>query len=298
MLRELPSVMAIEAVAMPSSGQLHEGVAVWFRRALICALLVWLYWSVVPAMVVDWWTEEGYSYGFLIPPIAAYLAWIRRHAIAQEADVRDSRGVYVVFLGCLVYLLGILSLEYFLSRISLVIILTGLIWTLWGMPRLKLLAFPLLLLATMVPLPTIVYYQLTTPLQLLASSVATTIMQSCGVAVYRDGNVLQLATTSLGVAEACSGLRSASALAVSALFVGYLECRRLRNRVAVLLLALPLSVALNVLRVTGTALLAEGNPDMATGFYHLFTGWLVYITGFAALFLLARVVNVLIGDSV
>ena len=223
--------------------------------------------------------------------LAGYIAWTRRSAMEIIPSHPDSRGLFLLVIGCLSYLMGAWALEYFLSRVSLVIVAAGLVWTLYGWARLKLFLFPLTLLLTMVPLPTIVFYQLTTPLQLLASSAAAAIAQGLGIALYRDGNVLQLVNVTLGVAEACSGLHSAASLAVSALLVGYMECRLLRNRVMIVLLALPVSIGLNVLRVTGTALLAEWNPDMARGFYHLFSGWLVFVAGFGTLYLLARALN-------
>jgi exosortase len=293
MLSDLP--IATQVAPNLESVQVHR-LAVLAGLALLTLLLAAMYLPVIPDLVMDWWTDEGYSFGFLIPPLAGYIVWSRREAIRRVPARPDSRGLLLLAAGCLTYLLGAWGLEYFLSRISLVIVAAGLIWSLTGLARLKLMVFPLVVLVTMVPLPMIVYYQLTTPLQLLASSVAATIAQSLGVALYRDGNILQLATTPLGVAEACSGLHSAASLAVSALLVGYMECRLARNRVAIFLLAVPVAVGLNVLRVTGTALLAEWNPDLAMGFYHLFAGWLVFVAGFGILYLLARALNFVSGE--
>src|SRR5258708_2395493 len=142
--------MATQVVDKLDSTQLGDLVDYW-PGALLTGLLIGLYWSTVPGMVVDWWTYDGYSYGFLIPPLAAYLAWTRREQVRRQPAVRDSRGLLLLGAGCLIYLLGELGVEYFLSRISLVIVLSGLIWTLWGFPRLKALRFPLVLLASMVP---------------------------------------------------------------------------------------------------------------------------------------------------
>jgi exosortase len=136
----------------------------------------------------------------------------------------------------------------------------------------------------MVPLPVIVYNQLAEPLQLFASAVSTKLAEFFGVSVYTEGNVIQLATATLGVEEACSGLRSLAALIVMALLLGFVVCRRLLSRVLLLAPAFPIAVFVNVLRVAGTAILADRNPDLAMGFYHLFSGWLIFLLGIALVF--------------
>ena len=192
------------------------------------------------------------------------------------------------------FLLGKLASEFFLMRFSFVVVLAALVWTFWGLPRLRTLAFPFLLLASMVPLPVTVYNSLAAPLQLLASDLATRIAQALGISVFRDGNVIQLAGTSLGVAEACSGLNSLSALIVGSLLLGYLFCSRTISRVLLCLAAIPLAICVNILRVAGTALLADYNQIFALGFYHSFSGWLVFVAGFGFLYLLARVLQMLL----
>jgi exosortase len=190
-----------------------------------------------------------------------------------------------------VFLVGELGAEFFLTRLSLVIILAGLIATFWGFPRLKKLMFPMLLLVTMIPLPALVWNALATPLQLFASDMAANLAQWLGVAVYRDGNIIHLAGLSLGVAEACSGLHSLSALTIAALLLGFLQCSTLWMRIALVVLAIPLAVAVNVVRVTGTAILADHWEAVAFGFYHSFSGWLVFLMGLCALWLIARVLH-------
>jgi exosortase len=165
------------------------------------------------------------------------------------------------------------------------------------MARLRTRAFPFLLLATMVPLPGIVYNALAAPLQLFASDIATRLAQLLGVTVYRDGNIIQLAYTSLGVVEACSGLNSLSALIIASLLLGYLICWRLLTRIFLLALSIPLAIAVNVLRVTGTAVLADYNQEFAMGFYHSFSGWLVFLVGFGALYVFARAIRFVLESN-
>jgi exosortase len=146
----------------------------------------------------------------------------------------------------------------------------------------------------MVPLPALVYNSLAVPLQLLASDYAAHIAQSLGVSVFRDGNVLQLANTTLGVAEACSGLNSLSALIVGSLLFGYLLCTSLLSRAVLFSLAAPLAVAVNIARVAGTAVLADYNQDLAMGFYHSFSGWLVFVFGSVLLYISARILHTIV----
>jgi exosortase len=257
----------------------------WVQIGVLGGLLAALYYSVVPAMVAIWWNDPGYSHGLLIPPLALYFAWTRREEVLSQPAVSDGRGLWLTAAACLVYLLGKLGAEFFLMRVSMVLLLGGLVWTFWGARRLRTLAFPLVLLLTMVPLPAVLYNRLAAPLQLFASGVATWALQGIGIPVFQDGNIIHLSNASLGVAEACSGLRSISSLSVLALVLGYLLNARLGARATLFLLAIPTAIAVNVLRIVGTALVAERNLELAEGFYHSFSGWLVFLVGFGGLYL-------------
>jgi exosortase len=251
--------------------------------AAVVGLLSLLYWRVLPDMAVDWWTDEGNSHGLLIVPLVLYIVWRQWGSILTVPAAVDLRGLCLTLAACGVYAVGRMGAEFFLTRISFVVLLAGLTWTFWGYGRLRRLAFPILLLATMVPLPTIVFNQLAAPLQLLASRVATETAQLLGVAVYREGNIIHLAETTLGVAEACSGLRSISSLVIGALLLGYLDLDRVWARVVLFALAIPAAILTNVIRVAGTALLSDRNPELGTGFYHTFSGWLVFLVGLGIL---------------
>jgi exosortase len=222
----------------------------------------------------------------LIPPMSVYVAWLRKKITLAAPVSPDSRGLLLIGTACLLYILGKFGAEFFLPRFSFVVLLAGLTWTFWGLPRLKTLSFPLILLATMVPLPVIVYNALAAPLQLLASDAATRIAQAMGVSIYRDGNVITLANLSLGVAEACSGLNSLSSLMVGSILLGFLKLRRPSTRLTLFVLSIPLAIGVNIVRVTGTAIIADYTREIAEGFYHAFSGWLVFLLGFGAQYLL------------
>jgi len=273
---------------LPKAKELTSGRSLgawfWLQLAVLLALIAVLYAWVLADMAADWWTEPSLSQGLLIPPLTLYIVWTRRHLTFAQPAATDNRGLWLVACACLLYMLGKLGAEFFLPRISFVILLAGLVWTFWGYLRLRTLAFPFLLLATMVPLPVLLYNSIAAPLQLFASDVATSLAQMFGVAVYRDGNVIHLAHISLGVEEACSGLNSLSALMVASLLLGFLVCQNVAARVILFALSIPLSIAVNVLRVTGTAIIADYHEEFALGFYHSFSGWLVFLGGFAILY--------------
>ena len=257
------------------------------KLLLLCGLVGALYHGVLRDLVRDWLSDPALSHGLLIPPAALYIAGARRDITLSRPARRESRGLALVAFGCLMLLLGKLAAELFLARLSFLMLAAGLLWTFWGAERVRTLVLPLLLLATTIPLPALLYNSLTGPLQLFASSAATGVIQALGVAVHRDGNIIQLANISLGVEEACNGLNSLSALVVAALLLGFIICSRNRTRLALLAVAPPLAIGVNVMRVAGTALLSERHQEAAVGFYHLFSGWLVFVAGFGALYLAA-----------
>ena len=266
----------------------------WSQAGIITALVLVLYGWTLMDLANDWWTDPALSQGLLLPPLALAIAWMRRGITFSEPAVPDSRGLVWIAAACFLFLLGKLGAEFFLSRISFVVLIVGLLWTFWGARRVGTLAFPLLLLATMVPLPSLVYNSLAAPLQLFASDVATRLAQIMGVSVYRDGNVINLAHISLGVERACSGLNSLSALMVGGVLLGFLQCNRAVTRILLFLLTIPLSIAANVVRVTGTAIIADYHEEFALGFYHAFSGWLVFVTGFGALYGVSKLLHVLL----
>jgi exosortase len=278
------------AVASPDSTTAIP-VQRYLEIAVLAILIGLIYARTLTGLFDDWWNEPSFSQGMLLPPLALYFAWLDRRALLALPAEPSRKGLWAVTVGCFLFLAGKLSAEFFLQRFSFIIVLAGLIWVYWGKARLKRLAFPLVLLSTMIPLPAIVYNTATAPLQLFASETAARIAQWCGVSVYRDGNIIQLAHMSLGVDEACSGLNSFSALMVAALLLGQFLCNSLFVRVLLFLLSAPLSIAVNVLRVAGTAILADYNEQFALGFYHAFAGWLVFVVGFVAFIGIAKLAH-------
>jgi exosortase len=250
-------------------------------------LLVLLYARILAGLAEDWLRIPAFSHGPVIVALAIVIAWRDRRRISQLPTCGDNRGLGLTALACLLYAAGQLGAEFFLQRVSLVVLTAGLILTFWGPRRLSRLVLPLLLFATTIPLPAVLYNRLAAPLQLVSSDLATGIVQELGVSAYRDGNIISLAHITLGVAEACSGLNSLSALIVGAVLLGFLHFERALPRVMLVLSVGPLSILVNVARVAGTALLADSHPQTALGLFHVFSGWLVFCLGFSSLYIVS-----------
>ena len=280
------------ALQLENSGQRRMELRIWLAIGVITALVIAIYAGAFGALARDWWTDnQGASYGMLIPPLVLYIAWLGRERTFSIPARPDARGLAVIFLSCLMFLLGKLGAEYFITRVSLVVLLGGLALTFWGWARSRTLSFPMLLLLTMIPLPMLVYSRITLPLQLFSSEASSAIVQFLGGSIYRDGNVLYLPHTTLGVAEACSGLHSLESLIVAALLLGFTMCTRLTSRVLLVIMAVPTAIGVNIARVTGTVFLADINTDYAEGFYHAFAGWFVFLIGFGCTYVVAAILH-------
>ena len=263
----------------------------WIAGALVAAGFALVFWRVFGALVMAWYTDDNYSHGFLIIPLAAYLAWERRDRFWAAAAKPSAFGVVVVLGSLLVLAGGILGSELFTTRIAIVGSLVGVILFLFGWARLWVLAFPLALLLLMIPIPAIIFNQLAFPLQIFASRVGEGALEAANIPVLREGNVLILANTTLEVAEACSGIRSLVSLITLAIVFGYFSDSRSWVRVLITASAIPIAIVTNGARVAGTGIAAHYyGAAAAEGFIHEFAGWLVFISAFALLALLQQLI--------
>jgi exosortase len=251
-----------------------------------------LFWRVCAGLVSDWTTDDNYSHGFLIVPLAGYLAWERRDRLRQLPAARSGWGLLIVVGSLAVLIAGLLGAERFLTRIALIGTLTGGVLFVLGWQHLKVLMFPLGILLLMIPIPAIIFNQIVFPLQIVASRVGEASLSAAGVPVLREGNVMILAHTSLEVAEACSGMRSLVSLLTLGIVCGYFVDRRAGVRTAIALSSIPIAILANGLRVAGTGLAAHFfSPAAAQGFFHTFSGWLVFVFAFVLLFAVVRILQ-------
>jgi exosortase len=240
--------------------------------------LLWVYGPVAAGLVAQWRHDENYSHGFLVVPFAAFVAWTRRDALRRAPLCPTPAGLALLAISLLIFTAGKLGAELFLTRLSLIGALAGSIAFIWGRSHLRILTFPLAVLVFMVPLPAIVFNQLTFPLQLLASTVGESVIRGVGIPVLREGNVLQLPSRTLEVAEACSGIRSLASLLMLAVVIGYFNEQRAATRVLIALAAIPLAIVANAMRVAGTGITSEWiSPTAADGFLHTFSGVVMFV---------------------
>jgi exosortase len=258
--------------------------------ALIGILMAAVYYRVLAKLVVDWWQIPDFSHGFLVPIFAAYLVWAKRKTLVNTKVAPTWSGVAVVALGLVVLLLGVYGAELFLSRISLVILLAGLVLSFGGWHLLKELRFPLLVLVLAIPIPAIVFNEITIPLQILASKLASALLPLFGVPVLREGNIIELSAMKLEVAEACSGIRSLISLFTLAIFYGYFLEKSSLRRAVLAVASIPIAIAANAVRLLGTGLCVQyWDPDKALGFFHEFSGWVMFLVSLGCLFIVHRV---------
>jgi exosortase len=252
----------------------------------------WVYSGVVPALVRQWASDDDYSHGFFVVPLAAFFAWERRQALKTASPRPNLLGLALLGASLLCYMAGQFGSELFLSRISLVGVLGGLVLFLAGREHFRILAFPLAFLLLMVPLPAIIFNQIAFPLQMVASRAGEIVIAASGVPVLREGNVLMLPGKTLEVAEACSGIRSLMSLLTLAIVLGYFTERRMWARVAIAVAAIPIAVIANATRVAGTGLASYWvSPAAAEGFFHTFSGWIMFVVALGGLVAFHRAIE-------
>jgi len=256
---------------------------------LLILLVAALYFKIAVKLVADWYELPDFSHGFLIPFFVVFLVWNRRDGIRSVRLTQSWAGLLLVVLALFVLATGVLGADLFLSRLSFVLLIAGLVWTLCGRDMLWQTKFMFCVLLLAIPLPALIFNQLTFPLQLLASKMASELLPLAGVPVLRDGNVIQLPAMQLEVAEACSGIRSLMSLFTIAIIYGYFLEKTTWRRTVLALASIPIAVAANVFRIFGTGLCVQyWNPDKAVGFFHEFSGWLMFLMSLACLYLVHR----------
>ncbi len=255
--------------------------------ALLASLALLLYAPTLAYLFHDWWRNADYSHGFFIPPIAAFFLW-RKREVLRSLPIRPSNFGLLVVLGALgIFILGCVGSEATVQRLSLLGLIVGAILYLWGWRALWEVSFVLFLLLLAIPLPAIVFNSIAIPLQLLASSLAERLLDLVRIPVLREGNLLEIRNQTLNVTEACSGIRSLATLVTGGVIVGYFLPARGWLRPLFVLSSIPIALGVNALRVAGTGVLAETFGERwATGFLHLFSGWVVFV--FASCLLLGE----------
>ena len=253
-----------------------------------------LYRNVIAKLVYDWENDGNYSHGFLIVPLALYLAWERRDRLIAAARRPSMFGLIVVIGSLLTLIAGVLGAELFLSRTSMIGLVAGTVLFVLGWEHFKVLLFPISFLFLMVPIPAIIFNQIAFPLQLIASRFGEATLSLANIPALREGNVIMLANTTLEVAEACSGIRSLVSLLTLGIVYSYFTDHRGWVRVLVSLSTIPTAIIANGIRVAGIGIAAHYyGAEVATGFVHTFSGWVLFVVAFAILFAVMHAVHLI-----
>ncbi len=269
----------------------------WPMLGWFAALLVVCYFPVLQKLVDQWSTDDDMGHGFFVPLVAGYIVWQKRDELLAMNLQRSWWGVPLIILGGLQVFVGTIGAELFVSRTALLVSLTGILLFFGGFRLLKALAFPLVLMVFMVPLPTIIYNQVTFPLQLLASRMAELLLGLMGFPVLREGNILELASQRLSVVEACSGIRSLLSLTFISLVYAHFFDPKPWMRWALLLSVIPIALLANSLRVTITGVLSEIDPKLAEGIFHSIEGLVLFALELVALVAVHRLLNRIVGGK-
>lgn len=288
----------------PATKKLWQGLAIGFA-------IVFAYATVLAKLFRDWWNDENYSHGLLIPIIIGYIFWTQRDKLAR-VSVKPSLfwGAAAILFALFALWAGVAGAELYTQRLSLILLLAGIAVYFWGFRLLQMLLVPLVLLFLAMPIPAIVFNKIAFPLQLFASRCAVWSMSMLGIPVLRQGNIIELKplnsfdTKKLEVVEACSGIRSLMTLVTLAVVFayfthtpppvdpgkpstrfGWLRSYWFWRSFIIIVSAVPIAILTNAFRVSGTGVLAHYyGTAIADGFFHSFSGWAIYIVAFILLF--------------
>lgn len=248
--------------------------------ATLGALVVVLFWPTLRWLVASWLGNPYYSHGFLIPPLAAFLAWRRRDVVMNPAP--SNAGLVLLAGGLLAHLASLPWRLHVLSALGLIVALAGLVWTFWGTTALRRLAFPLALLVAMVPLPWV--ERVSPPLEALVAQYATLGVQALGVAARNLGAQVFLADTAFVVGAPCSGVRSLVALLTLAALLSYVVDGPGWARMALFLTAAPIALLANLVRVSSLFWVADRfGAEAGLRYYHDLSSPMLFLLAFALL---------------
>jgi exosortase len=250
--------------------------------ALTVAAFVFLFEQPFVLLVKDWWNIPEDGHGLLLAPVAVWLAW--KAGIKQDAAPNRALGIGILVFAVLLRIAAGLAAELFTMRASIVIALVGLTVYQYGVRQVLHWWLPFVLGALAVPLPELVTQALALPLQFRASRMGAALLHFRGIPVRLDGNVIRIPGHELFVTEACSGLRSLTALLSVGVLMSALVLDTASARLVLVLLAIPIAIVVNGIRVFFTGFLVYFvSPAFGDGFMHLTEGWLLFLVSLSLL---------------
>ena len=259
--------------------------ASWMKAGIYAVAIACVYYSALKQMIFYDWAREDYSHCYLIPFIVLYFIREKRERLTELPSVPSYKGFIPFGLGIGFFWLGELAGEFFTLYFSLWLVIIGLLWIHLGWEKIKAMGFALIVMVAMFPLPNFLNVRISLQLQLISSKLGVWMIHLYGMSAYREGNVIDLGFTQLQVVEACSGLRYIMPLIILSLILAYWFKAHIWKRAVLFLSSIPLAIFVNSFRIAATGVLySVFGEKVAEGFFHGFSGWLIFI--FAIPFLL------------
>jgi exosortase len=277
---------------MPSTASHTTNRIPLWAITLLAVLTLWLYWPTITHLIGQWWHDPNFSHGFFVPLFSGFVLWQERDRLTRLSSRPSWLGLAVLFVAICLLIVGQLGAELFLARFSLLVLLAGIVILFQGWALFRAVFFPWAFLLLMIPIPAIVFNEITFPLQLLASKVAARTLPLLGVPILREGNVINLPSMALEVAEACSGIRSLMSLVTLAIIYGYLTEKRISVRWLLAAASVPIAVVANSVRIIGTGLLVQyWDAEKAEGYFHASWGWIIFVISLLMLYALHALIR-------
>ena len=269
----------VQPIALPCASPWCriQSISLW-KMAALAGLIGVLYFSILLHLIAQWRSDPNFSHGFLVPLFSAFVLWQKRGRLAGIPLSPTWWGLPILLFAIVLLVVGSLGSELFLARTSLLFLIASLVVLFAGWDYFRWGLFPWAFLFLMIPIPTILFNQITVPLQALASAIAAFLLPLAGVPVLREGNIIHLPKMSLEVAEACSGVRSLLSLVSLAIIYGYFRESRNALRFVIMFASVPIAILSNSFRILGTGVLVQyGTPDMAESFFHSLSGVFIFL---------------------
>jgi exosortase len=249
-------------------------------------LLGLLYWPTLRWLVNAWISNDYYSHGFLVPLVSGFFVWTKREYLKiREPSVI---GVILLILGALLYISSFVWQIRVLGGVSLLVVITGLVFLIFGVRTAKKMAFPLVFLLFMIPVP----FVQDTAYRLQEISVVSSswLLQFLRLPITSSGPEILLKGTTFTIGLPCSGINTLVALLALSAVYAYILTGSIIKRTSIFILSFPIAILVNILRITTIIIVAYfANVETAVGWYHDISSPLFFALAFLALILIARI---------
>jgi exosortase len=283
----LTTVMEVVSSDAPRGS--HKPRAYLWQTGILLVLIGWLYAPIASMLIVQFWQDPNYTYGLFVPVFSVFLLWQDRERVSKLKANPSWWGVVILLFALIALVTGTVTSVFFLPRVSLLLVISGVVVSLGGWEYLGAVSFPLAFLILLLPSASLISH-LTFPLQIIASRISTLLLRLVGMSVIREGNIVLLPAARLQVAEACSGIQSLFSLLTLAIVYGYAVERKIRIRVLLAFAAIPISVAANALRIAVAGIVVQRwGAETTQGAFHTVSGWLIFMGALGMLLLCHRV---------